>query len=105
MLTLPRMPIESTAVGVPTPSSATLCGLPDPLSVTTSDAVRAPNPVGVKVTLIVQLAEALTVVPQVVVRAKSPALVPVIRIEEIVSAPVPLLVSVTTFNGLVVPTT
>ena len=48
------------------------------MSVTETDAVRSPVAVGRKVTLIVQDAPAARVVPHVVVRAKSPPLVPVI---------------------------
>ena len=55
---------ESFAV-VPTPLRITFCGLPAPLSVTLSDALRAPVAAGVKVTLIVQLAPAANEFPQV----------------------------------------
>jgi len=46
---------ESFAV-VPVPLSETVCGLPDALSVTLKAALRVPLAVGLKVTLIVQLA-------------------------------------------------
>ena len=73
------------------------------LSVTVTVAVRAPVAVGVNVTLIVQLEFAATVVPQLFVCAKSPALAPVIDTLIPVSA-VPLpLDSVSGCELLVVP--
>ena len=45
---------------VPVPVRLTLCGLPVALSVRVTAAVRVPLAVGVKVTLIVQLAPAAT---------------------------------------------
>jgi hypothetical protein len=55
---------ESFAV-VPTPLSVTFCGLPAALSATLSAAVRAPDAVGLNVTLKVQLAPAANELPQV----------------------------------------
>ena len=81
------------------PVSDTLCGLPDPLSVTVTEPCRVPTAVGVKVTLIEQLAPGASVVPQVFVSAKSPEAV----IPEIVSCAVPVFVSVVLWAGLVVP--
>jgi len=49
------------------PIKPTLCGLPGPLSLTLSDPVRTPHAVGVKVTLIRQLALLAREVPQVLV--------------------------------------
>jgi hypothetical protein len=49
----------------PVPVRATVCGLPGALSATASDAVRVPAEVGLKDTLMVQLAPAAKVVPQV----------------------------------------
>jgi hypothetical protein len=51
----------------PVPLRATLCGEPVALSVMVSVPVRVPVVVGVKVTEIVQLAPAATLVPQVLV--------------------------------------
>jgi hypothetical protein len=62
--------------------------------------VRVPVAVGVKVTLIVQLAPALTVLPQVLVWEKSPLAVML----ETVSEAFPVLVSVTFWGRPVVPT-
>jgi hypothetical protein len=49
---------------VPVPERATVCGLPAALSVIVTIADRAPVAVGVKVTAIVQVAPAATLVPQ-----------------------------------------
>ena len=51
----------------PVPDSVTFCGLPEALSVTLNAAGRAPLTVGLKVTLIVQLAPAASEDPQVCV--------------------------------------
>jgi hypothetical protein len=59
------------------PVRGTFWGLPPPLSLTEMDALRFALAEGVKVTVIKQLAPAATLVPQVLVWAKSPALVPV----------------------------
>jgi CRISPR/Cas system-associated exonuclease Cas4 (RecB family) len=52
---------------IPVPVKATVCGLPLALSFTVSVPVLAPVAVGVKVTLMVQVAPAATLVPQVLV--------------------------------------
>ena len=70
-----------------------------------SDAVRDPVAVGVNVTLIVQFAPTPSVdglSGHVVVRAKSAAFVPVIVMLVMLTAPGPLLVSVTLCAALVV---
>jgi hypothetical protein len=68
-------------------------------------AVRAPTAVGVKVTLMVQLALAATLEPQVLLAMlKSPGLAPEVEMELMVRALVPVLVRVTVCGGLVVPT-
>src|SRR5947208_1915195 len=94
-----------TAGAVPFPLSATVCGLPPALSVTDSVPVRAPEVVGVKVTLIEQLAPAAKVaglvgqaLAPVLVAAKSPEAAK----EVIVKAAVPVLVSVAVTGALVV---
>jgi hypothetical protein len=68
---------ESFAV-VPTPLSATFCGLPVALSLMLRAAVRVPEAAGLNVTLMLQLAPSANEVPQVWVCRKSLALVPVI---------------------------
>ena len=67
-----------------------MCGLPVALSVTVTAAVRVPDAVGLNVTLIVQLAPALTELPQVLLWAKSPAFVPVTATLVMLSAALPL---------------
>jgi hypothetical protein len=85
---------------VPVPVRDTLCGLPEALSLTVTDPARIPTTVGVKVTLIEQLAPTASVVPHVFVSAKLPVLV----IAEIVSGALPVFESVVVWAGLVVPT-
>jgi hypothetical protein len=67
-------------------------------------AVRFPVAVGVNVTVIVQLAPAAILLPQVLVSAKSPAFVPVMLIAVKFNWAVSIFVKVTVFGGLVVPT-
>ncbi len=86
---------------VPMPVSPTACGLPAALSVIVTSPVRLPVVVGVKVTLIVQLAAGATVPPQVFVRSKSPLATMLVM----VNRALPALVKVTDCGGLVVPTT
>ncbi len=74
------------------------------MSVILTAAVRLPLEVGVKVTLIVQLAPVATELPQVFVSAKSEPLVPEIAMLEIVRPALPRLVSVTACGLLVVVT-
>ena len=85
---------------VPVPVRATVCGLPVALSVTVIAPVRAPAAVGVKITEMLQVAAAATDAPQVLVWLKSP-LAAMLVIE---SVAVPVLVSVTTWAALEVPT-
>jgi hypothetical protein len=80
---------------VPVPERATVWGLPLALSVILSEAARLPLAVGVKVTLIVQFAAAVTELPQVLVWAKSLALAPVIARLVMLKAAVPVLLRVT----------
>jgi hypothetical protein len=91
MATVPKFKLlgESFAV-VPIPLNVTFCGLPVELSVMARAALRVPEAVGVNLTLIVQLAPTAIELPQVVVREKSPAFVPVIAIAVIVNVAVPV---------------
>jgi hypothetical protein len=59
------------------PVNFTFCGLPPPSSLMLSAAFREPVAVGLNVTVIVQLALAAMLVPQVSFSEKSPAFVPV----------------------------
>jgi nicotinamidase-related amidase len=79
---------------VPVPNTVTLCVLPAALSVTVRAAVRDPLAVGVKVTLIEQLAPAATELPHVLVWAKSLGLVPVRAMLVMVKAALPVLLRV-----------
>ena len=65
------------------------------MSVMLTEAVRLPLAVGVKVTLMVQLPPAATELRQVLVWAKSPALVPVTATLEMFKAAFPVLLRVT----------
>src|SRR5436309_1802796 len=100
-----RVETNPTAGAVPFPLSVMICGLPPALSVTDSDPVRAPEAVGVKVTLMVQFAPAAKVaglvgqaLAPVLVAAKSPEAAN----ELIVKAAAPVFVSVTVIGALVV---
>ena len=62
-----RLPLDSPTAGIelaPVPLRLTACGLPLPLSVIVTDALRVPVAVGVNVTLRVQFPPAATLVPQ-----------------------------------------
>lgn len=88
----------------PLPVKMTDCGLLAALSVNWTDAVLDPEAVGAKVTRTEQFAPAARLKPQVLVWAKSPLLVPAIEMLPIDNCPVPLLVRVTDWAELVVPT-
>jgi hypothetical protein len=68
------------------------------------EAVRDPIPLGVNVTLMVQFPPAATLDPQVLVWLKSDRFVPVKLKPLMFSAAVPVLLRVTTWAGLEVPT-
>jgi hypothetical protein len=94
----------NVACTVPVPDSATVCGLLGELSVSVKVPVRVPTWVGVKVTSILQLLPAASVLPQgfvLVVWPKSPLVAMLLMF----SVEVPVLVSVTAFAALVTPTT
>src|SRR5262249_15170631 len=89
--------------------TATVCGLPGASSVMLMEADLLPVALGVKVTEIVQLAFAASVLGAIGqvgfgANAKSPAFVPPSVIELIVSGAVPVFFSVTDCSGLVVLT-
>jgi len=83
----------------PPPPKFTTCGLLAALSVMVSTPVLLPATVGVKVTLMAQLAAGAKPVPQVLSCAKSPVTV----IPAIVKAAVPVLVIVIVCGALVDP--
>jgi len=66
-LTLPKDTVlgEMVTLPVPVPDNETSWGLPEPVSVITSVAVRVPVVVGLNKTVTVQVADAARVVPQV----------------------------------------
>jgi hypothetical protein len=100
-----RLVAERFATGseTPVPAKLTVCGLPLALSVMVSEALREPAAEGVNVTLIAQLAPAETVLPQVFVCVKSPALAPLMAILEMLRDAFPMLESVTVCGELVEP--
>ena len=74
------------------------------MSVTDTVAVREPVADGVKVTLMLQLCPAPTLLPQVLVCLKSPELVPVIAMLEMPRVVFPRFLSVKVCGPLVCPT-
>ena len=94
---------ESFAV-VPMPPRLTFCGLLSASSVKLRTALRFCGAVGLNLTLIVHLAFAASVVPQVVALIrKSPLLAPMILMLLTVKVMVPVFLSVTIFPVLAVP--
>jgi hypothetical protein len=97
---------EREAVGVPAaapvPVSVMVCGLPVALSVIVTAADRAPEAVGLNVTLTVHIDETATLPLQVFETLKSPAFVPVGAMLEIVTAADPVFVIVAVCAVLVV---
>ena len=89
---------------MPVPLNVACCGLPPPSSLTETSAVRLPFTRGLNVTLMKQLAPEATLLPHVLVSAKSPAAAPVMAMPLIFSVTLPLLVSVTFLARLLVPT-
>src|ERR1017187_9470189 len=75
-----------------------------PVPETVTVAARAPAAVGLKVTLIVQLAPGATLDPQLLVRAKSPALAPETAMPVIFNAAFPELARVIACAALGGPT-
>lgn len=94
---------RETAAGVmPVPLSVMDCGLPlKELSVMVRPPLRAPVAVGVKVTLMTQLALGANVLPQLLFSAKSP----LAMMEFSISVKFPVLLSVTFCAALVEPNT
>ena len=80
------------------PVRFTTCGLPGALSVMLTVPVRVPVCVGVKVTLMMQLAPLASELPQVLVWAKSPLATMLVTLKDVV----PAFVNVTLCAALVV---
>jgi hypothetical protein len=97
--------VAESFAAIPVPLRLTLCGLLAALSLIESVAVRLPEAEGVKATLTPQEPLGITVAPvQVsVLLPKSLAFVPVSPTLAIVRFPVPLLVTVSVWAALVVP--
>lgn len=75
-VTVPKFKLDGlSSTTVPTPVRLTICGLPAALSVMTTAPVRVPPCVGVKITLMVQLAKLGRLEPQVLDWLKSPVVV------------------------------
>lgn len=93
-----------TGEAEPVPLRLMECGLPAALSVMVTAAARTPAPVGVNVTVIVQVPLlAATEPPQVLLCAKSPLFAPVTAMLVMVSGPFPELVNVTDCGELAAP--
>ncbi len=88
----------------PVPLKGMLCGLLGALSVTVTLPLRLPLAPGVNVTLIVHVPPGARAAVQVLVCAKSEALVPLTAMLLIVNEADPLFVTVTVCAVLVVPT-
>src|SRR6202035_3196470 len=104
---MPVVGLRLTAGAVPVPLNATLCGVPLALSAIDKLALRLPAAVGEKVALTLQLAPTAIVFGlsgQVVPGVKSAGLVPPTVTLLIVSGALPLLVTVTDCDPLLVPT-
>ena len=95
--------LRLTAGPPPAPLRLTAWWPSEALSVIVSVAVRVPVAVGVKVTLIVQLAPPATELPQLLVWAKSPALVPARATLVTLKLALPVFVRVTGWAELLVP--
>ena len=96
---IPGAVVETTRSD-PVPVSETVCGEPLALSAIVNVPVRFPDAVGVKVTEMLQLAPAATLVPaQVSVSAKLPE----VLIEVMANVPGPEFVSFTDWAALVEP--
>jgi hypothetical protein len=100
-----KLEVESETVeAIPVPERATVCGLPGALSVILTEAVRLPVTKGLKVTLAVQSAPGASELLHPLLRRKSAASGPVTLTLAIVKVALPVLVSVTLWEALAVPT-
>ena len=86
------------------PVKDTVCGLPPPVSVMLTTALRDPVLVGLNEALIVQLFPAPIDEPQLLNPLKSPRFCPVILMLLMFRAVLPVLVKVTSCAALFVPT-
>lgn len=88
---------------VPVPERLTSCGLPTPLSVSVTDAVKDPEEEGSNSTLMVQVPCSPKLVPQLLPSIKQLGLAPASEIPEMLSVAVPVFFTVMLFAELVVP--
>jgi len=88
----------------PVPLSAILCGELAALSVMVMDAVSEPPAAGAKCPWMLQFAPAARLVPQLLAKSNDEASAPVTVMLVMVSAAVPLLVTVTDWEALIAPT-
>jgi len=112
-LGVPTMAVKVSAAGVmvaigasgaaPVPVRPTVCGAPDALSAIESVALKLPTEPGVKTTEMGQLEPAASDAPQVFVWAKLVAPEPPRVMAVMLSAALPVLLSVTVCAALVVP--
>jgi hypothetical protein len=94
-----------SGAAIPAPVKAAVCGEPVALSATETEAVRLATELGVNVTEIVHDAPVASVSPQVLVSAKSIALVPVIEMPEMFSTALPVFDSFSVCAVVVAPIT
>ena len=95
--------LRVTAGFTPVPLRPTVCGVPVALSATLTVAVNVPVVAGLKVTVMVQLALAATLLPHVLVWLKELGSVPLMLMATLSSGPVPVFLSVMAFVALEVP--
>ena len=95
-------PLEAISFkeGTPVPVNTAAWGLSPASSVTLRVALRKPAAAGVNVTLIVQLAPAATLVPQVLVSVNSLLCGPVILMLLMLSVALPVLLNLTGWGAL-----
>ena len=98
------LPEAAKLKSLPLPESVTRAGPASELSETISDPVRLPPAEGVNLTLIVQFAAETRLAGQLLVCEKSPLLVPVIPMDEIVSVALPVFSSKIGSGSLEFPT-
>jgi hypothetical protein len=96
---------EMVITALPTPDSATVCGLLVAESVKLRVAVRVPSAVGLNTTVAEQFAVAARLAPQVVEMAKSEAFAPLMAMLPMLTAVVRPLPNITDCEALLDPTT
>jgi hypothetical protein len=104
---LPKFRLAAEGVNaeaMPVPLSATVCGLPAASSIILIAAMRLPVIEGAKVTLAIQLAPGVSELPHVLLSTKSAAWGPVTTTLAIFRVALPLLVKVSLWGALAVPT-